>query len=104
MASPVVASGIAGYRDVVREGCGMLVSPGDSAAPADALDAVLTDAGLRAGLRAKARRAAAPFHWDIVAERIDAEYRWAVIDHSARWAERRHPGADEDPHARAAAD
>lgn len=100
---PVVASDIAGYRDVLREGCGVLVPPGDSAALADALDAVLADADLRASLRATARRAAAPFHWDIVAERVDAEYRRAVLDHSAQWAERRHPGAGDLPPGRATA-
>jgi phosphatidylinositol alpha-mannosyltransferase len=98
---PVVASDISGYREVLSEGCGVLVPPGDAPALAAALGAVIADADLRERLRHRGRAAAAPFHWQHVAARIDEEYRAAVLAHAARYAAGRRPAADERP-ARAA--
>ncbi|NBE84198.1 glycosyltransferase [Micromonospora rubida] len=53
---PVVASAVGGNVEVLRDGGGRLVSAGDPQALADALAALLGDAGTRARLGARARR------------------------------------------------
>jgi len=70
---PVVASDIPGYRDVVGA-AGVLVPPGDPAALAGALDALLGDEAERARLADAGRREAARFAWPHVAERVLAVY------------------------------
>jgi phosphatidylinositol alpha-mannosyltransferase len=71
---PVVASDIAGYREVLTEG-GVLVPPGDAAALAQALGRLLNDAGERERLSAAGRREAAQYAWPRVAERVLEIYR-----------------------------
>lgn len=53
---PVVASAVGGNVEVLRDGGGRLVPAGDPTALADALAALLADAGTRARLGARARR------------------------------------------------
>jgi phosphatidylinositol alpha-mannosyltransferase len=77
---PVVASDIAGYREVVRSGIeGLLVPPGDPAALAEAVSRVLSDPVLAARLSEAGRMRAAAFGWDRVVPRIEAIYH-RVID------------------------
>jgi phosphatidyl-myo-inositol alpha-mannosyltransferase len=77
---PVVASDIAGYREVVRSGIeGLLVPPGDPVALAQAVTRVLSDPVLAARLTEAGRARAAAFGWDHVVPRIEAVYR-RVID------------------------
>jgi phosphatidyl-myo-inositol alpha-mannosyltransferase len=68
---PVVASNIAGYRDVVRDGRdGMLVPPGDAVALARALRAILLDERRRAWMAAQAAERAQRFAWPQVAGEV----------------------------------
>lgn len=70
-AVPVVASN----RGALPEVCGdaaVLVSPDDEAGLAGALEAVVTDAGLRARLVAAGPQRAAPFRWSRTAALTDA--------------------------------
>jgi len=83
---PVVASDITGYRDVVREGCGVLVAPGDPAALAKALGGVLADGLLRDSLRRRAAAAVTPLHWGRVSSRVEEAYRRTIVDHAGRRA------------------
>jgi phosphatidyl-myo-inositol alpha-mannosyltransferase len=77
--TPVVASDIAGYRDVVRDGVdGMLVPPGDPQALAEALRDFYDEPVRR---RDMARAAAADvqrFAWPTVADQVIAAYEEAV--------------------------
>jgi phosphatidylinositol alpha-mannosyltransferase len=76
---PVVASDIAGYREVVRDGVeGLLVPAGDSQALAAALHRVLTDGQLAQRLREAGRARALQFSWASVVDRIEAVYKEAA--------------------------
>jgi phosphatidylinositol alpha-mannosyltransferase len=76
---PVVASDIAGYREVVRKDIdGLLVRPGDPAALAGAVKRVLDDPDLARSLSRAGRARADDFRWDRVADLIEAAYREAV--------------------------
>src|SRR5215472_6908608 len=76
---PVVASNIAGYRDVVRDGReGILVAPGDAVALAQALRTILLDEGRRAEMAAAARERARRFGWPRVAAEVVQCYEQAV--------------------------
>jgi glycosyltransferase involved in cell wall biosynthesis len=69
----IVATSVGGFPEVAAAGEGetiRLVPPGDHAALADALDAVLSQPAERARLEAAARAAAAgPYSWDAIAAR-----------------------------------
>jgi phosphatidylinositol alpha-mannosyltransferase len=72
---PVVASDIAGYREVIRDGVdGLLVPPGDPNALAAAIRRVLSEPKLAASLSAAGRARAETFSWDVVAPRLEAVY------------------------------
>lgn len=76
---PVVASDIAGYREVVRDGRdGLLVPPGDHAALAAALHRVLSERSLAQSLRAAGRARGSRFEWNEVVDRIEEVYRGVV--------------------------
>ena len=68
---PIVASDIAGYRDVLTDGVGgRLVEPGDEKAMAGAIIEMLEDSSLRARFAALGRATAAGFDWPIIADRV----------------------------------
>jgi phosphatidylinositol alpha-mannosyltransferase len=70
-ATPVVASDIPGYRDVMAEETGLLVPPGDAGALVDAIVRLLGDEPARARLGAAARALAQErYSWDDVARRL----------------------------------
>jgi phosphatidylinositol alpha-mannosyltransferase len=72
---PVVASDIAGYREVVHhEEDGLLVPPGDSEALGFAIRRVLQDPDLSARLRRAGRARAERYSWDVVTDQIEAIY------------------------------
>jgi phosphatidylinositol alpha-mannosyltransferase len=76
---PVVATDIAGYREVVRDAIdGILVPPGDAAALAAAVGRVLREPELAARLAAAGPSRAAAFSWDEVAPRIEEIYERVV--------------------------
>jgi phosphatidylinositol alpha-mannosyltransferase len=76
---PVVASDIAGYREVVRgEVDGLLVPPGDSAALTRAVAGILREPELAKRLSAAGRERAQAFRWDTVVDRIEAAYHEAL--------------------------
>jgi phosphatidylinositol alpha-mannosyltransferase len=77
--TPVVASDIPGYRDVVRDGQdGILTAPGDAVAVAEALRRMALDAPLRARMAAVARERAERFAWPHVATEVADVYERAI--------------------------
>ncbi len=78
-ATPVVASDIPGYRDVVREGTdGLLVPAGDPLELAQALRGLALDRPLRARLAHNARERADRFAWPAVAAEVHDCYERAL--------------------------
>jgi phosphatidylinositol alpha-mannosyltransferase len=76
---PVVASDIAGYDEVVRDGVdGLLVPPDDPAALAVAIGKVLDDPALARRLGDAGRERAAAFDWSVIEERIEGLYEKAL--------------------------
>ncbi len=70
-ATPVVASDIPGYRDVMSDEAGLMVPPDDAPALADALVELLTDEQRRRALGANARLIASEHYgWDGIAGRL----------------------------------
>jgi phosphatidylinositol alpha-mannosyltransferase len=77
--TPVVASDIAGYRDVVRDGVdGVLVPAGDPVELGEALRALAADPGRRERMGAAAREGAERFAWPHVAAEVAEVYEQAV--------------------------
>lgn len=77
--TPVVASNIAGYRDVVRDGIdGVLVPPDDPLALAEALRSLALDPHRRAAMARDARERAQRFAWPRVADEVLDCYEQAV--------------------------
>jgi phosphatidyl-myo-inositol alpha-mannosyltransferase len=82
--TPVVASDIAGYRDVVRDGVdGLLVPRGDATALAEALRDLALDPARRARLASAARDAAERYAWPHVAAEVLDAYGDAIALHAA---------------------
>jgi phosphatidylinositol alpha-mannosyltransferase len=78
-ATPVVASDISGYRDVVTAESGVLVPPGDERALADAVVALVADEERRRALGAAARDLAVDrYSWDRIARRLVEIYEAAA--------------------------
>lgn len=77
---PVIASDIDGIRDVIVDGeTGVLVSPGDSDAMADAIAQVISNPELRRGLAdAAAIEVAANYDWEKVVQQYDELLRRLV--------------------------
>jgi phosphatidylinositol alpha-mannosyltransferase len=77
--TPVVASDIAGYRDVVRDGVdGVLVPRGDAAALGEALRALALDHERRAAMGAAALESAKDYAWPVVAQQVVKAYEDAI--------------------------
>ncbi len=73
--TPVVASDIPGYRDVVRDGIdGRLVPRGDAVAVADALRSLAVDERRRVAMAVAARERAERFAWPRVAAEVLEAY------------------------------
>jgi phosphatidylinositol alpha-mannosyltransferase len=74
-ATPVVASDIPGYRDVVTSETGVLVGPGETIALAEAVVGLLADERLRAQFGDHARElAASEYSWERIALRLCSIY------------------------------
>jgi phosphatidylinositol alpha-mannosyltransferase len=77
--TPVVASDIAGYRDVVREGVdGLLVPMGDAIELGEALHGLAFDPERRSRMAAAARERAERFAWPRVATEVVEVYEEAL--------------------------
>jgi phosphatidyl-myo-inositol alpha-mannosyltransferase len=88
-ATPVLASDIPGYRDVVRDGVdGQLLPAGDALALAEALRQLALDPSLRLRMAAAARERAQRFAWPHVAAEVLDCYEHAVTL-AARCSQRR---------------
>jgi phosphatidylinositol alpha-mannosyltransferase len=86
-ATPVVASDIAGYRDVVRHGVdGLLVERGDAAAVAAALRDLALDPARRRAMGASAREHAERYAWPRVTSEILDVYNEAIEAHGRAYA------------------
>jgi glycosyltransferase involved in cell wall biosynthesis len=73
---PMVLSAVGGFPEVARTGAARLVTPGDEAGLASALEELIGDENARAQLADAASRAAAgPFSWDEAARRTLDLYR-----------------------------
>jgi phosphatidylinositol alpha-mannosyltransferase len=85
-ATPVVASDIPGYREVLTPGVGVAVAPDDPVALAHAVEALLGDEAGRAAMGQAAREhAQAHYAWSDIAGRLEAVYE-RVIERAARRA------------------
>jgi len=85
-ATPVIASDIPGYRDVVRDGRdGVLTAPGDPLALAQELRALALDPARRERMARSARERAERFAWPHVAAEAADSYEQAIA--TARRAE-----------------
>ena len=77
--TPVVASDIAGYRDVARDGVdGVLVPPGDPAALGEALHDLAVDPQRRLEMGERARERAQRFAWERVTQEVLEAYGDAI--------------------------
>jgi phosphatidylinositol alpha-mannosyltransferase len=77
--TPVVASDIAGYRDVVNDGTdGILVPRGDAAALGEALRALALDSARRDALASAALETARQYAWPRVAAQVLEAYEDAI--------------------------
>ncbi len=77
---PIVASDIAGYREVARQGLeALLVAPSDPTALADGVRRVLRDPGLAAALGTRGQRRSQTFAWDHIVGRLEGVYDSLVV-------------------------
>jgi len=68
---PIVASNIAGYRNVLEDGAeGLLVEPKDERALAEAIIRLLKDPELRQRMGERGRAKAPSYSWDKIARRV----------------------------------
>jgi phosphatidyl-myo-inositol alpha-mannosyltransferase len=82
---PIVATDIAGYREVVHPDVeGLVVPPDDPPAVAAAVHRVLTDPSLAERLSRAGRARAQRYRWSVVVEEIEAAYREALEASAAR--------------------
>lgn len=78
--TPVIASNIAGYADVVTDGVdGVLVPPADPQRLAEQLQALHHEPARREAMGLAARRSAERYAWPVVAEQVEAVYERAMI-------------------------
>lgn len=78
-ATPVIASDIPGYRDVLRDGReGLLIAPGDALSLAEALRQIALDRAMRMRMSRAARERAERFAWPHVAAEVIDCYEQAI--------------------------
>jgi glycosyltransferase involved in cell wall biosynthesis len=69
---PVISTRMGGIPEVVPEGAGILVPPGDESSLAEAMERLRTDRGLRREMGGKGRlHVVERFGWDMVAEKFE---------------------------------
>jgi glycosyltransferase involved in cell wall biosynthesis len=84
---PVVASDHGGLRETVPDGTGLRFLPGSREGLLDALEELLDDPDARTRLGLHARRNAARFSWQSIAQRADVAY--AAARHAGGWTRER---------------
>ncbi len=78
--TPVIASQIAGYSDVVTDGVdGVLVPPADPQRLAEELQRMYLDPARREAMGRAARRTASGYAWPRVAEQVEGVYEQALV-------------------------
>ena len=78
--TPVLASNIAGYADVVTDGVdGILVPPADAQRLAEELQTLYHEPERREAMAVAARESAARYAWPRVAEQVESVYEEAVL-------------------------
>src|SRR5262249_55497111 len=77
-ATPVVASDIPGFADVVTRDAAALVPPGDERALADAVRGLLDNEERRVAMGRAGRALAEGYSWKGIAARLEAIYERAV--------------------------
>ncbi|MFN8223220.1 MAG: glycosyltransferase family 4 protein [Gaiellales bacterium] len=86
-ATPVVASDIEGYRDVVTKDTALTVTPDDPGALVDAVEAMLADESRRRSMGAAARALAEEkYSWKDIAARLEAVYERVIAARVGRLA------------------
>jgi phosphatidyl-myo-inositol alpha-mannosyltransferase len=92
--TPVIASGIAGYSDVVTDGVdGLLVPPGDPQRLAEELQRVAHEPQRLAAMGSAARHSAKRYAWPRVADQVTTVYERAIsipqpsgaVERTAHW-------------------
>lgn len=92
-ATPVVASDIDGYRQLVSCGCGSLVPPGDERALAAAIVSLLEDEARRRAYAGVARSLAADrYSWPGIAAQLRTLYERLLGDAQSGERKRLHHG------------
>jgi phosphatidyl-myo-inositol alpha-mannosyltransferase len=82
---PIVASNIAGYRQVLTDGVeGRLVTPGDEQSLADAIVELLKDPSLRSRMARRGRSTAEGYDWPIIANRVLDYYDELILSRLPR--------------------
>lgn len=81
---PVVCSAVGGLPEIVAEGAGFHVPPGDPESVANRTHQLLTDANLYARMSARALENSARFSWSLVADRLDDVYYSALLERIRR--------------------
>lgn len=95
-ATPVVASDIPGYREVLTEETGALVPPDDPEALADGIAALLSDESVRVERGKAAReRAVSEYAWPLLAGRLAACYERLLQGEAGGAGELQHPRPDD---------
>jgi phosphatidylinositol alpha-mannosyltransferase len=88
--TPVVASRIAGYADVVSDGeDGLLVPPADAQALGEALQRLYLDPERRRRMGEAARRGSERFAWPRIAEQVEGVYEGALATPAPKGAAER---------------
>ena len=86
-ATPVVASDISGYRDVMTPETGLLVPPDDPVALADGVAGLLGDDARRDAMGAAARQVAVDrYSWPDIARRLEEVYERVLRPDAAQVA------------------
>ena len=90
--TPVVASDIAGYRDVVDDAVnGVLVPHGDPVALAETLRELALEPARRAALSVGAGASAAQYSWALISAQTVETYEQAIAAHAAQQAAEQQP-------------
>ena len=103
---PVVSTAVGGVPELVEDGCGLLVAPGDARALSEAMGYMLENAGARLSMgEASAARALERFDLRVMTEAYERLYKKLIANDRSRWKEAQpcgrrsiKSGAPDNPH------